>query len=274
MNIVASYSRFSGNATELSAAALDCAGQMVWPVDPEKTNERLVRYYVAEGVMDKPDRQGREAAYGYRHLLQLLNARRMADRGLSLSVIGEYNRDAVTTELEENLRKPVPTEAELLVHTFKNTSKVTKGPLQRSMPRQPPMAIPDVLAEVKSLKQDWMKEIEFVKRLRDDFELVRSEIERNRSMIAKTNDHFNHTLEKLASVSVEREAHFMKNLGMMLESQGYELKASNSHLSIEIRELREMLSSELEELRINQKSLLTSLEVIDRRLAQIKLPSV
>ena len=270
MNTIATYRNFSGNATELSLAAVNCSKQMGWPVDPEKTNERLVRYYVTEGVLDKPDRQGRDATYTLRHLLQLLNARRMVDKGLSLSVISEYNRNAISSALEEGLSKPVPTEAELLVSTFKKPSLEQRPSTARSLPRMPPLAIPDVLDDVKRLKDDWMKEIEFVKRLRDDFDRLRHEIAQNREMIDRTNDRFNITLEKMAAVSMEREASFMKRLSQMLESQGYEVKASNKDLGHEIHELRHVFLSELDVFKHHQKTLLESLEVMEKRLAHIK----
>ena len=270
MNPIATYRNFSGNASELSVAAVTCSEQMGWPFDPEKTNERLVRYYVSEGVLDKPDRQGREATYTFRHLLQLLNARRMVDKGLSLSVISEYNRDAISSALEAGLANPVPTEAELLVSTFKKPSQSQRPSVSRSMSRLPPLAIPDVLDEVKRLKDDWMKEIEFVKRLRDDFDRVRHEISQNREMIDRTNDRFNLTLEKMAAVSMEREASFMKHLAQMLESQGYEVKTSNKELGHEIQELRHIFLSELDKLKHHQKTLIECLEIIEKKLAHIK----
>ena len=270
MNTLERNRTFVGNASELSFAAVTCSKEMGWLFDTEKTNERLVRYYVSEGVLDKPDRQGREATYSYRHLLQLLNARRMVDNGLSLSVISKYNRYAVTNILEANLYKPLLTEAELLVSTFKMPLHSQKPSLPRLNPRLPPMAIPDVLDEVKRLKDDWMKEIEFVKRLSQDFEHVRSEISQNRDLISRTNDHFNKTLEKLATISVDREAHFMKNIGRMIESQGNELFTSNKELINEIQELRHVFLSELKGLSQNQQNLLENLEVINKKLLHIK----
>ena len=145
-----------------------------------------------------------------------------------------------------------------------------KPSLPRLNPRLPPMAIPDVLDEVKRLKDDWMKEIEFVKRLSQDFEHVRSEISQNRDLISRTNDHFNKTLEKLATISVDREAHFMKNIGRMIESQGNELFTSNKELINEIQELRHVFLSELKGLSQNQQNLLENLEVINKKLLHIK----
>lgn len=54
---------------------------------PETVNPRLVRYYTTQGVIDRPLRQGREARYTYRHLLQLLVVRRLLPEGYSTTAI-------------------------------------------------------------------------------------------------------------------------------------------------------------------------------------------
>lgn len=150
---------FSGNAADLAALAIERGRAYGLPVDPDKTNERLVRYYVAEGVVDRPDRVGREAAYGYRHLLQLLTARRMAQAGMSLAVIAEHNRSALTRALEEGLDKPLPTQAELLVGSFMNRKPSPQQQASGSVvpPPQAPrpsMALPDVLDEVRRFRDE------------------------------------------------------------------------------------------------------------------------
>ncbi len=53
----------------------------------EPVNPRLVRHYTTQGWLDKPLKQGREARYTYRHLLQLLVLRRLLAEGYSTSSI-------------------------------------------------------------------------------------------------------------------------------------------------------------------------------------------
>lgn len=154
------YSDFSGSATDLVAVALACAPECQIAVDPDRTNDRLVRYYVTEGVMDRPERIGRDAAYGFRHLLQLLTARRMADAGMLLSAIARHNQGATTRALEDALCKPSPTAAELLVHQFSTQTPPGAAALQTpsafASPRRssatPALALPDVLDEVHQMK--------------------------------------------------------------------------------------------------------------------------
>ena len=53
----------------------------------EEINARTVRLYATQGLIDRPGKEGRNAVYGRRQLLQLLLVRTLARRGLSLSAI-------------------------------------------------------------------------------------------------------------------------------------------------------------------------------------------
>ena len=55
---------------------------------------RTVRYYIAEGLLDKPAGEKRGAHYLQRHLEQLLLIRRWTDAGLSLDRIRELQAGA------------------------------------------------------------------------------------------------------------------------------------------------------------------------------------
>ena len=50
---------------------------------------RTVRYYIAQGLLDRPEGEKRGAHYVRRHLEQLLLARRWTDAGLSLERVRE-----------------------------------------------------------------------------------------------------------------------------------------------------------------------------------------
>ena len=192
------FQDFNGNAQELADAALECASHHNWLIDADKTNERLVRYYVTVQVLDKPNRVGRDASYQYRHLLQLLIARRMLDKGFNLATIAEHNQKASTSELAEKLisRDLEITDAQALIKKFKSSSSndknsssstglgsksvdwikrksltgVTGSGSVNSLASnsstangiRPPMAIQDVLEEVKRLKDECMHQISFI----------------------------------------------------------------------------------------------------------------
>jgi DNA-binding transcriptional MerR regulator len=53
----------------------------------EEVNARLVRHYASIGLLDDNTREGREARYGFRHLLQLLLVRRLLTEGYPAAVI-------------------------------------------------------------------------------------------------------------------------------------------------------------------------------------------
>lgn len=194
------FQDFMGNAQELADVAIDCAKNHHWSIDAAKINERLVRYYVTVMVLDKPSRLGRDATYQYRHLLQLMVARRMLNKGFNLLAIAENNQNASTSELAEKLVSPelednnaqllikkfknltpsvhknAATSNELLKLSFKKTNEATPAKPALSLPYQalqassqskvrPPMAIQDVLEEVKRLKRECMREMAYVQQL-------------------------------------------------------------------------------------------------------------
>jgi DNA-binding transcriptional MerR regulator len=55
---------------------------------------RTVRYYIAQGLLDRPEGEKRGAHYLRRHLEQLLVTRRWTDAGLSLDRIRELHAGA------------------------------------------------------------------------------------------------------------------------------------------------------------------------------------
>lgn len=70
----------------------------------EPVNPRLVRHYTTQGLLDKPLKQGREARYRYRHLLQLLAVRRLLAEGYSASSIGSLIGGQGNAVLEDLLQ--------------------------------------------------------------------------------------------------------------------------------------------------------------------------
>jgi DNA-binding transcriptional MerR regulator len=98
---------FWGHAEELIDRAKRL--QKVAGVNLKTISVRLVRYYAAEGVIDKPDRLGREAAYHYKHLLQLLLARKLSDHGVTLSEIKTLIAGQSPPEIEGKLSCSVDT---------------------------------------------------------------------------------------------------------------------------------------------------------------------
>lgn len=235
---------FSGSAHDLAALAIACGKGWALPVDPDKTNERLVRYYVSEGVVDRPDRVGRDAAYGYRHLLQLLTARRMLQAGTALSVIGPHNSTATTKALEEGLAKPLPTAAEMLVNSFLHskregtpisTAVPSGGPGATAMPSRPQKTAPpgpsivDVLAEMRHIRSDWMAELSQVKALHQEIDRLSAGVDRSVSLAQQA-------LSRAESIRED-----MHHLGAMFEARiaklGDHLARQNDEMLKKLEEL-------------------------------------
>jgi hypothetical protein len=70
----------------------------------EEVSPRLVRHYTGQEMLDDPVREGREARYVYRHLLQVLIVRRLLMEGYGASVINTLARSKNNSELEALLQ--------------------------------------------------------------------------------------------------------------------------------------------------------------------------
>ncbi|MGB3138072.1 MAG: MerR family transcriptional regulator [Nodosilinea sp.] len=111
----------------------------------EPVNPRLVRHYTTQGWLDKPLKQGREARYTYRHLLQLLVLRRLLAEGYSTSSIGSLIGGQTSADLENILQGGVQLTVEVANPALTFLSQVRErealpqkrsksGPIQTSPP--------------------------------------------------------------------------------------------------------------------------------------------
>ena len=64
---------------------------------------RSVRFYVANGLLDRPEGTGTAATYNYRHLLQLLSIKIRQREGQSLEKIKEEMKDVTGDALERRI---------------------------------------------------------------------------------------------------------------------------------------------------------------------------
>ncbi len=64
---------------------------------------RSVRFYVASGLLDRPEGTGTAATYNYRHLLQLLAIKIRQREGQSLETIRHEMRDLTGDALERRI---------------------------------------------------------------------------------------------------------------------------------------------------------------------------
>lgn len=117
--LINQHQGFNGNAVEMASVATQCAQYLQMPGDLDKINERLVRYYVAEGLVDRPKRVGRDAEYGYLNLLQFLAGRFLVETGFPMQKVAPYLVSLEIAQLEALvMNKTKPNMAELLVASF------------------------------------------------------------------------------------------------------------------------------------------------------------
>jgi DNA-binding transcriptional MerR regulator len=154
---------FQGSADELILKALELARSLRLEQEASEGNERLLRHYVSVGVVDKPSREGRDALYGFRHLVQFVAARRLLAEGYPLAKIAGYTSAVTTDALVAYLEKPGRTsEAELLVAAFRSESAAAAPAprMSRSAPATRPLAamatgmgMVDVMHEMREMEK-------------------------------------------------------------------------------------------------------------------------
>lgn len=154
---------FQGSADALIDKAQDLAKTLKLNQEATEGNERLLRHYVSMGVVDKPSREGRDALYGFRHLVQFVAARRLLAEGLPLAKIANYTGAVPTDALAAYIENPDRvSEAELLVAVFRSESPALKSPAPASRKSAPPkplqsmstgMGMVDVMHEMRDMEQ-------------------------------------------------------------------------------------------------------------------------
>lgn len=83
----------------------------------EILNERTLRYYISEGLIERPmGKEGTSALYGYKHLLQALVVKALQSAYLPIKRIGEILKEKDVRELEailtcQTLETPNPLDA-------------------------------------------------------------------------------------------------------------------------------------------------------------------
>src|SRR5436190_1694673 len=92
------WADWRGTAGELSEVIRDLLERFGMEREPVPT-ERLVRYYVTEGVLTRPDREGREARFGFRQIAEFLAVRILLADGWSLARIGDFFHTAAIDAL-------------------------------------------------------------------------------------------------------------------------------------------------------------------------------
>ncbi|MDB2388349.1 hypothetical protein N9W47_03745 [Alphaproteobacteria bacterium] len=96
---------FKGNIKEFIALCERWLNTFVIGKKGFVPNERLVRGYVTEEILPRPDRKGKESIYEYKHLIYFLVCRDLFSENWPLAKIGEHLRSISFKELELNFLK-------------------------------------------------------------------------------------------------------------------------------------------------------------------------
>lgn len=81
---------WEGTGDELAETASRILRERGFAEDPVSPNVRLIRDYASRGILTRPERRGKEAIYGYRHLLEFVAARVLVADGWPLAKIAEH----------------------------------------------------------------------------------------------------------------------------------------------------------------------------------------
>jgi hypothetical protein len=123
-----------GTAAELADKLNDVlAGIPSLADDSGSANERLVRHYVQVGVLSAPEREGREALFGLRQVVEFLAARYLLKDGWPLAKVAEI----VGATGVEGLAQMIPTDrprtrAEEVVARYKTFQLTPESPPARA----------------------------------------------------------------------------------------------------------------------------------------------
>jgi DNA-binding transcriptional MerR regulator len=114
VTLLRAHARFAPwNARGLAAHAaslVDAAGVRPTNASARATpSARAIRYYVANGLLDRPEGLGTAATYGYRHLLQLLTIKVRQREGQSLETIRDEMRETTGDALERRVAQSLQT---------------------------------------------------------------------------------------------------------------------------------------------------------------------
>jgi hypothetical protein len=86
------YRDWEGTAAELAEVAAAIEAELGIPEGDTRPNERLVRHYVHVGILDRAERRGKEAYFGFRQIVELLAARVLLNDRWPLAKIAEFVR--------------------------------------------------------------------------------------------------------------------------------------------------------------------------------------
>lgn len=142
--------------------------------DPSfEPNERLVRDYVARGILSKPSRKGKEAIFGFKQLAQFLACRALIEDGWPLNKIAE---DFEVSSIEEIIKlipgEEIKNEALSLIENFKEDNMTSISRYSSSLQKSVEPELPSFLKRQKQSYSSKSEIKEVLNRIGSDFSNV------------------------------------------------------------------------------------------------------
>ncbi len=142
------YRDWEGTAAELATVVTHILGELNILDDDLTPNERLIRYYAQQGILERPERRGKEAIFGFRQIVEFVTTRNLLRDGWPLAKVAEFNRAADLHQLFDILPKGRErNRAQELVSRFQRSS----GPSARSDRVESSKSSPSILARSAEL---------------------------------------------------------------------------------------------------------------------------
>lgn len=124
---------WSGTAGELADKCNELMPELGLKEEEGASNERLIRHYVQLGVLSPPVRQGREALYGARQVLEFVIARYLLRDGWPLAKIAELVKTYDLPDSQLPLSEDEgPTAAERALARIRESESTPKRPAVRA----------------------------------------------------------------------------------------------------------------------------------------------
>ncbi|MCF8163473.1 MAG: MerR family transcriptional regulator [Polynucleobacter sp.] len=254
MNVFESFRGFWGTAAELSERA-KTLGKAVG-VKPEKLTMRLIRYYAAQGVLDKPNRLGREAAFHFKHMLQLLVARKLVDEGVPLEVIGKFNLDASMEKLEQELLKPEKDRATIITETYRKEIIRSKNTPNNSKQQ---LLEEELVSEINEWKKNTHEERIQLQKTAMNFEILLESFKKEQ----------NYLLEKIKydqDEKVDSQLRYLQDISNKLTQSQYDKEKQAAYMEYLLKQIEKQFDEQ-------QKQFYEQQKLIDEQhffIAQIK----
>lgn len=239
MSILNEFRGFWGTGAELSERSKVLSRALGQKT--EKLTERLIRYYASEGVLDKPDRLGREAAYHFRHLLQLLIARRLVDEGVSLVAISKFNLNKTTEELEKALLNPSKDEAKAVTDNYREEAVTAK---EHPVVGEKPVSMVEVLLQLNELKQKMSNQSQELQQARDQVEYLLKELSEVQRDFYKRIENDQARMKEMVVSALDRMEHMAMRQNKEID---YQLSAMNEQAAITQKEVMALLNQQHEQ---------------------------